>query len=132
MRGLTTAASLWTAAAIGMASGAGYFFGAALTASIVLLALYLLRMFRGRVIELFQVEFGEMSVVFEDSGGDISEVVRIIEGHDVGIRAMDAELDEGEARYNIQLHIPPRRSIHEAMREIAAKRAGVSGLHEIE
>lgn len=136
VRGLTTAASLWTAAAIGMASGAGYYFGAALTAFIVLLALYLLRMFRGRVIERFRVEFGEMSVVFEDSGGDISEVVRIIESHDVDIRAIDAELDENEASYNIQVRIPPRRGIHEAMREIAAlpgaKRVGVSGLHEIE
>ncbi|HET7480331.1 MAG TPA: MgtC/SapB family protein, partial [Rubrobacteraceae bacterium] len=31
VRGLTTAASLWAAAAIGMASGAGYYFGAAAT-----------------------------------------------------------------------------------------------------
>jgi putative Mg2+ transporter-C (MgtC) family protein len=136
VRGLTTAASLWTVAAIGMASGAGYLFGAALTTAIVLLALYLLRMFRGRVIERFRVEFGEMSVVFEDPGGDISEVVRIIESYEINIRAMDAELTGDEAKYNIQFRIPPGRGVQEIMREIAAlpnaKRVGVSGLHEIE
>ncbi len=136
VRGLTTAASLWTAAAIGMASGAGYFFGAFLATAVVLLALYLLRMFRGRVIERFRVEFGALEVVFEGSGEGITEAVGIIEGHGIAIRAMDAELGGGEASYNIQLRIPPRHGIQEVMREIAAlpgaKRIGVSGLHEIE
>jgi putative Mg2+ transporter-C (MgtC) family protein len=136
VRGLTTAASLWTVAAIGMAVGAGYLFGAALTTAIVLLALYLLRMFRGRVIERFRVEFGTLVVTFDGSGENISEAVRIIERHDIRIRAMDAELDGDEARYTIQFRIPPDRGTQDILREIAAlpdaKRVGVSGLHGIE
>ncbi len=92
VRGLTTAASLWTAAAIGMASGAGYLFGAALTTLVVLLALHLLRVFRGRVIERFRVELGNLTIVFEDSGESVSEAVRIIEDHGIAVRAMDAEI----------------------------------------
>lgn len=136
VRGLTTAASLWTAAAIGMASGAGYLFGAALTTLIVVLALYLLRAFRGRVIGRFRVEFATLSVAFEGSGESITEVVRIIEEREIYIRAMDAELGEGEASYKIQLRIPPDSGIQEVLREIAAlpatRRVGITGLHEID
>src|SRR5215212_1720902 len=42
-RGLTTAASLWAVAAIGMAAGAGYYFGAVATTVAVVAMLYLLR-----------------------------------------------------------------------------------------
>ena len=43
VRGLTTAATLWVVAAIGMAAGAGYYSGAALTTVIVLVSLWPLR-----------------------------------------------------------------------------------------
>lgn len=103
-----------------MASGAGYLFGAALKTAIAILALYLPREFRGRVIERFRTEFATLRAVFEGSGEEITQAVRIIEGHVVVIRAMDAEPIEDEARYNIQLRISPRRGVQEMMREIAA------------
>jgi len=40
VRGLTTAATLWAVAAIGLASGAGYYFGAVATTVVVLIALW--------------------------------------------------------------------------------------------
>ena len=40
VRGLTTAATLWAVAAIGLASGAGYYFGAVATTVVVLVALW--------------------------------------------------------------------------------------------
>ena len=43
VRGLTTAASLWVVAAIGMASGAGYYSGAVITTVVVLVSLWPLR-----------------------------------------------------------------------------------------
>jgi putative Mg2+ transporter-C (MgtC) family protein len=50
VRGLTTAASLWATAAIGMAVGAGYLFGAAAATALAMATLYLLRSFRSSVI----------------------------------------------------------------------------------
>lgn len=41
VRGLTTAASLWAAAGIGLAVGSGFYVGAAATTVVVLLVLYL-------------------------------------------------------------------------------------------
>ena len=50
VRGLTTAATLWIVAAIGLASGAGYYSAAVITTGVVLFALYPLRLFAFRVV----------------------------------------------------------------------------------
>ena len=136
VRGLTTAASLWATAAIGMAVGAGYYFGAAATTVVVVLSLYLLREFRARIIQRFQTSFAVLNVTFSETGGDISGVVETLEDHGMEVRSLGAELEEGSARYTIQLSIPPRQNVQDALREIAAlpdvRRVNVSGLHEVE
>src|SRR5216110_4065643 len=51
VRGLTTAASLWVVAAIGMASGAGYYSGAVIATVVVLVSLWPLRIFAHRIFD---------------------------------------------------------------------------------
>ena len=135
VRGLTTAASLWAAAAIGLASGAGYYFGAATTA-VVLIALYLLRGVRVYVVSRFRTAFGVLDVHFADEGSEISSVLAIIEGQGVRIRNTDAEIEDGRASYSLQLRIPPGRSVQEMLGEISGlptvKRVKITGLQEVE
>src|SRR6266576_6834355 len=50
VRGLTTAATLWVVAAIGLASGAGYYVAAALTTAIALVSLGPLRTIAYKVV----------------------------------------------------------------------------------
>ncbi len=136
VRGLTTAASLWAAAAIGMAVGAGYYFGAAATTIIVIVALYVLREVRNRLLPRLRTDFGVMNVTFSDMGSEINEVVGTLERHSVQIRSLGAEIEGGRATYTIQLRIPPRRSMQEALQEISTlsgvERVSVSGLREVE
>jgi putative Mg2+ transporter-C (MgtC) family protein len=136
VRGLTTAASLWAAAAIGMAAGAGYYFGAAATTVIVVAALYLLRQVRNALLARFRTEYAVMTVSFPDAGGGINEVTGTLERHGLEVRSLSAELEEGRSRYTIQLRIPPRRGVHEALEEVSALpsvgRVSVSGLSEVE
>ena len=136
IRGLTTAASLWATAAIGMAAGAGYYFGAVATTVVVVLSLYLLRKVRARVIQRFQTSFAVLNVVFSEAGGEISGVVEKLEDYDIEIRGLDAELEDGRARYAIQLRVPPRQPVHEALQEIielsGVRRVSVTGLREVE
>lgn len=47
VRGLTTAASLWVTAAVGLSAGLGYYWGAGITAVFTVVALYLLKGMRG-------------------------------------------------------------------------------------
>jgi putative Mg2+ transporter-C (MgtC) family protein len=63
VRGLTTAASLWVVAAIGMASGAGYYWAAVAGTALTLLALWPLRYLAYRGIEY--VRPGERHLVVE-------------------------------------------------------------------
>jgi putative Mg2+ transporter-C (MgtC) family protein len=136
VRGLTTAASLWAAAAIGMAVGAGYYFGAAATTIIVIAALYLLREVRNRLLPRLRTEFGVLNVAFSDMGSEINEVVGTLDRHSVQVRSLDVEIEGGRATYTIQLRVPPRRSMQEALQEISAlsgvQRVSVSGLRELE
>ena len=136
VRGLTTAASLWAAAAIGMAVGAGYYFGAAATTIVVIAALYVLREVRNRLLPRLRTDFGVLNVTFSDMGSEINEVVGTLERHSVEIRSLGAEIEGGRVTYTIQLRIPPRRSTQEALQEISAlsgvERVSVSGLREVE
>jgi putative Mg2+ transporter-C (MgtC) family protein len=54
VRGLTTAASLWVVAAIGIAAGAGYYSAAVITTVLVLFSLWPLRILSRRVFARFQ------------------------------------------------------------------------------
>ena len=56
VRGLTTAATLWVVAAIGMASGAGYYSAAVITTALVLFSLWPLRIIAFRTMSRFRPE----------------------------------------------------------------------------
>ena len=62
MRGLTTAATLWVVAAIGMACGAGYYWPAAAATVLTILALWPLRLLAYRLIERIKPEEDRLTV----------------------------------------------------------------------
>lgn len=61
VRGLTTAASLWVTAAVGLATGLGYYWGAAVTSVFTVVALYLLKRMRGALFS--RLKRGEARIV---------------------------------------------------------------------
>src|SRR5439155_24566491 len=56
IRGLTTAATLWVVAAIGLTAGAGYYSAAAITTLLVIVSLWPLRIVTHRVMSRFRPE----------------------------------------------------------------------------
>jgi putative Mg2+ transporter-C (MgtC) family protein len=62
VRGLTTAATLWVVAAIGMACGAGYYWPAAATTLLTLAALWPLRILAHRLIDRIKPEENRVTV----------------------------------------------------------------------
>ena len=69
IRGLTTAATLWVVAAIGMACGAGYYWPAVAATAFTLLALWPLRVLAYRVIERIKPEENRL-VIDGERGAD--------------------------------------------------------------
>jgi putative Mg2+ transporter-C (MgtC) family protein len=71
--GLTTAASLWVVAALGLAVGAGFYYGATLTAVLVLICLFVLNKLEKVFSKKRKVT--ELTVVMNESGGIIQRVM---------------------------------------------------------
>ena len=96
IRGLTTAATLWIVAAIGMAAGAGYYPVAVFGTALVLLTLYPLRVVARRTIGAIRRDEGRLLVEL-DHGGSASGLLGTLEEHGVRVRKFEIE-DAGDAR----------------------------------
>jgi putative Mg2+ transporter-C (MgtC) family protein len=96
IRGLTTATTLWIAAAIGLAAGAGYYSAAIATTAIVLFALWPLRLVTHRLMLAIRPEEGRLSVELVAQGSAV-ELLRVLEDQGVRVHALEIE-DAADSR----------------------------------
>jgi putative Mg2+ transporter-C (MgtC) family protein len=96
VRGLTTAASLWLVAAIGMASGAGYYSAALISTIGALLVLGPLRAVAHKTIVRYRPQI-ERLLVEIPAGGSPGPVIDAIERSGASVRALDIS-QEGDRR----------------------------------
>jgi len=96
VRGLTTAATLWLVAAIGMAAGAGYYSAALIATAGALVTLGPLRIFAYRVLSRYRPEVDRL-IVDIPAGGSPVPVLEVIER--LGGRVVSLEIaQEGDRR----------------------------------
>ena len=96
VRGLTTAATLWLVAAIGMASGAGYYSAALIATAGALLTLGPLRIISYRVVHRFRPEIDRLLVEIP-AGGSPGLVIEAIERSGGRVVALEIA-QEGDRR----------------------------------
>lgn len=94
IRGLTTAASLWVVAGIGLATGAGYYVGALLTTALVVLSLFWLNRFEKRFV---RSRHATVVVRIVDRPGQLAAVAAVLGRHGLNIRGVEIETTDGEA-----------------------------------
>jgi putative Mg2+ transporter-C (MgtC) family protein len=125
IRGLTTAASLWLVAGIGMASGAGYYSAAVIATAGALLTLEPLRYASRPLLGRFRAETDRV-LVQVPTGGSPSPLIDAIEGN--GGRVVALEVSEESDRRNIAIdvQIQPGSAV-----EVAAGLAEVEGVLEV-
>jgi putative Mg2+ transporter-C (MgtC) family protein len=99
VRGLTTAATLWVVAAIGMACGAGYYWPAAAATVLTLLALWPLRLLAYRLIEQIKPEENRVTVELKE-GEPLTRLLGLV--HNVRHIEVTDEID----RRVVHLEIP--------------------------
>ena len=99
VRGLTTAATLWVVAAIGMASGAGYYGPAVAATALTLFALWPLRLVTYRLIERVRPEEHRLTVELKEG-----EPLAPLLGELGGVRHL--ELTEETGRRVVRLELP--------------------------
>ncbi|PYZ92128.1 magnesium transporter MgtC [Salipaludibacillus keqinensis] len=89
VRGLTTAASIWVVAGIGLTVGAGMYSAAIIATVIVVLSLFLL----GKVTFRFgtRERKNELSIFVDEQGSQLNELIKIFETHAIKIHSMKSE-----------------------------------------
>jgi putative Mg2+ transporter-C (MgtC) family protein len=125
IRGLTTAATLWVVAAIGLAAGAGYYSAAAITTVVALVALWPLRGLAYRVVRRFRGETGLLLVQLpggETPGGVIDVVDR------AGARIDSIEISHHGDRRNLELMVELRQ---DTAQRLVTQVADVEGVLEV-
>jgi putative Mg2+ transporter-C (MgtC) family protein len=96
VRGLTTAATLWLVAAIGMASGAGYYDAAVIATFGALLTLGPLRIVAYKIVRRFRPDVDRL-VVDIPAGGSPVPIIEAIEGNGGRVIALEIA-QEGDRR----------------------------------
>lgn len=136
VRGLTTAASLWATAAIGMAVGAGYLFGAAAATALAMATLYFLRSFRSSVIYPLRLDSAELEITLKESASGPQDALEVLRRHDITVRTIDIEIDAEGARYKVQVRIPPPHDVQPVLAELSGRpevsRVSLAGLRDYE
>jgi putative Mg2+ transporter-C (MgtC) family protein len=117
VRGLTTAASLWIVAAIGMASGAGYYVGASATTGVVLVSLIGFRLARPVLLSRLRTDFVLLEVEMEQAAG-LGRVLEVLGRHEVRVDAMASEREEDLVGFRLELEAPPGSDLEAAIEEI--------------
>lgn len=101
VRGLTTAASLWVVAAIGLAIGGGYYIPAALATLISLGTLALLNHFEH--VFLDKGHYGRLRIVLEDAPGRFGEVAAALNNLRVDTHSIHVQQGEGGRSLDVEL-----------------------------
>jgi putative Mg2+ transporter-C (MgtC) family protein len=125
VRGLTTAATLWLVAGIGMAAGAGYYDGAIIATVGALFTLGPLRIFAYRVIRRFRPEVDRLLVEIP-AGGSPAPLIDAIERHGGRVVSLDVA-QEGDRR-SVAVEVEMHKS---AAPTIVANVADIDGVLEV-
>ena len=117
VRGLTTAAALWIVAAIGMAVGAGYYLGAAVTTALVLAALVVFRRARPFLMRRLRTDFVLLEVELR-RGSEIGEVIAVLLARGAELESIRSEDFEDVHAFQLELRAPPGVAIESALAEL--------------
>ena len=127
IRGLTTAAAIWVACAVGLAIGAGfYLFGSAVTA-LTLFSLVGLKTFERRLKKDW---YKEMTVVSRDEAGQLNHIQEIITKNNFEIVnfGLKKDLERKEVRASFLLRV---RAVHPS-RQVLQEVFAVEGVKSVD
>jgi putative Mg2+ transporter-C (MgtC) family protein len=118
VRGLTTAATLWVVAAIGMASGAGYYSAAILTTAIALLLLWPIRIAAHLFTSRFRTESGTLLAQLP-SGASPGPLVSEVERLGGRLHALEVSHEADRRTVLLDVALPPRADMPRIIADLA-------------
>ncbi|SHE14172.1 putative Mg(2+) transport ATPase [Chlamydia abortus] len=100
--GLTTAASLWVAAAIGLSVGAGFYYAAFLSTAVVLISLWTLNIVEKKYFENRRTYW--LKLVTNQKHGTLTHISSNLERKGITIRQISMEENDWESEENAEKH----------------------------
>lgn len=112
--GLTTAATLWVVAAIGLSVGAGFYTPAVATVAIVLVIMFFMRKLEARIVRTNR--FKSLKLIMIDRPGMLGKITSVLGEEDIDIRRVhmvEENMDEEEGMIEIRLEVrmSPRKNL---------------------
>jgi putative Mg2+ transporter-C (MgtC) family protein len=105
VRGLTTAATLWVVAAIGLAAGAGYYSAAVITTALVLVSLWPLRIAAYKLLHRYRAEEGRLLVELH-AGTSPGAVIDEVERTGARIETIEVSQEGDRRRLELDVELP--------------------------
>lgn len=108
VRGLTTAASLWTVAGIGLAVGSGSYFAAVVATLLVVLTLVVLNQLEWSYLS---TKHEVLTLLIQDTPGQLARVFAVLAKYDVDVFNVElSSEDTGEAKLDLEVEISQKFS----------------------
>ncbi len=127
IRGLTTAASLWVIAAIGLAAGAGLYGAAVGVAFISLLTLVVLS--RLEAVLISRRSYSVIRITLSDRPGQIGQVGSTLGRYGVNIKNIIMKPGNVAGSIEVELHV--RSSVKTDMTEVLEQLMALDGVHSV-
>lgn len=127
VHGLTTAASLWVVAAIGVAAGGGFYAGAGLSTALAILALWGLRLVRRRLLEDLRGSQVELTLRARPEM-DLAALVQAFSGLAVQVERLRVDLDDHARTITVGVQLPAERRAEEVVLAVGQ----VPGVRDVE
>ncbi|MFC4620211.1 MgtC/SapB family protein [Camelliibacillus cellulosilyticus] len=126
VRGLTTAASIWTVSGIGMAVGVGMYLIAIITTIIVILSLLFLNKWEHSRVKGSKSHLISFYILTERSKLPISKVLEVMEAYNIRVDKFDIEnaSETGDAlMYNFRVSVPDKKVLVSLFDSLAEQEA---------
>lgn len=121
VRGLTTAASLWMMAAIGLATGAGYYALAVASTLLMLLVLVALRQVSGRIKRMNRADHTPLEVLVSGPTaiGTVLDAIAKVGGSVSNFTAAVVRREQASRRLTFELSLPADESVSDLVGRLA-------------
>jgi putative Mg2+ transporter-C (MgtC) family protein len=102
VKGLTTAASLWSVACIGLAVGLGYYSLALISTFTVFIVLVILKKFETRFID--RTKIVKLDIQWQSSSNAVQRLTKYFEEHNIKVKNIEFALEEEDEEYSVCIY----------------------------
>lgn len=127
VRGVTTAAALWTSAALGMAAGAGQYLAGAAGVIVILATLIGLRTVRDHGVRRLGGRLQHVAITYERGHGTLGPIVAALEGAGGTVQRLKIDDHDHSRLVSLVVKARPGEALRSSVRDIA-KLPEVSGV----